>query len=160
MGIFNKNFLLILILVCFSELIWASDHFGWNDSRRYMAHGICMDNYHDSCDGKGVCDTGGAITQCTSGCAEEPGGWYQYSYYCSEPPADVCTGNAVAKNVSGQSCNEFCLGWGVHYCFVLDGAFKACSLGNQSDYCECGTIIGTTPGCTPIPPDDPFASKN
>jgi hypothetical protein len=160
MNLFKKQALIILFVTFFTNVIWASDHFGWNDSRRYMAHGICMSNHDDTCGGKGVCDTGGAVTNCTSGCAEEPGGWYQYSYYCAEPPADVCTGNAVAQNVSGQSCDEFCIGWGVHWCFILDGPFQACSLGNQSDYCQCGTIIGTSQGCTAPPPDGPLTSPS
>jgi hypothetical protein len=146
--------LVITTLVLISNLAWSSDHFGWNESRRYMAHGICQSNHDDMCNGKGVCDTGGPVTQCTSGCAEEPGGWYQFNYYCAEPPSDVCTGNAIAKNYAypDQSCDEYCIGWGVHYCFILDGAFKACTLGTDPGYCMCGTIIGTTPGCTPTPP--------
>ncbi|KTD52842.1 hypothetical protein [Legionella quateirensis] len=150
----------ILFLLCYTQIVWSNDHSGWNQSRRYMAHGICQSNHDDMCQGKGVCDTGGAVTQCSSGCSEEPGGWYQYSYYCSQPPADVCSGNAIAKNYAypKQSCDEYCIGWGVHYCFILDGEFKACSMGNDHGYCMCGTIIGTTPGCTPTPPEPPLSN--
>lgn len=147
------RFAFIAALVCFSGLLWSSDHSGWNESRKYMAHGICNSNQEDMCNGKGICDTGGAVTNCT-GCGEEPGGWYQFSYYCAAPPSDVCSGNSITKNYAypDQSCNEYCIGWGVHYCFILDGEFKACSMGNDHGYCMCGTIIGTTPGCTPTPP--------
>lgn len=151
---FKSSFFLLLVLVFSATELFASDHADWNWSRRYMAKGICDSNYDDMCKGSGFCDTGGAVTNCTQ-CGEHPGGWYQYSYYCAAPAANVCTGNAVTKNYAypEQSCDEYCLGWGVHYCFILDGAFKPCSLGNQQDYCQCGEIIGTTPGCTPTPPD-------
>lgn len=149
------TFFYFIVTFLISTTAFSDDKTGWNNSRRYMSKGICDSNYKDMCDGKGVCDTGGPVSKCNTGCGQIPGGWYTFSYYCSPPPADVCTGNTVTKNYNypNQSCDVYCVGWSVHYCFILDGTFKQCTYGNDPGYCMCGEIIGTTPGCTPIPPN-------
>lgn len=139
-----KKLILVTLLFSFLQLAWA-DNPGWNQSRRYMTHGICNTQEERACWGGGKCDNGGTITQCEQ-CSDIGGGWYQYSYYCASctstlpyPPCDPAqTGFKVGII---KSCSAICAAYVAsgNSCSNIDGQY--CSNTSCELACECGQCI-------------------
>jgi len=145
------------------------------ETTSYPNEQACLDSLHADC--TTFCNSNPEwffVAGTGEGCGvwDPPGGWFPYCVCqidCVDKAAcptfpgmcltNTCSGNNVALNSENQPCEEFCIGWGVHNCFILDGPLVACDDYGKSA-CMCGTTIGFTPGCVPIiPSDDPAAAK-
>lgn len=138
----------LLILFVFISTSWA-DNNGWNQSRRYMTHGICNSEQSRVCWGGGSCDNGDKLTQC-SNCSEIGGGWYQYNYYCQAQTCNLhypkCDPQQTGFKVGiMKSCSAICATYvaGSHStCSNISGQY--CTNIDCQLACECG-ICETMP---------------
>lgn len=142
------------------------------DSTAYQTQQACLDNLHAAC--TAFCNSNPQwffVPATGEGCGYYSigdGGYFGYCVCqidcvdkaaCPQFPnmclTNTCSGNNVVLNAENQPCGEFCTGWGVHYCFILDGAFVPCDYYGQNA-CMCGETVGITQGCKP--PDGEAAS--